>query len=114
MRVWRAVPEGVTAISPGDWVALSEKYARAESQIEHAQVITATATASELWSEGLLEEWGYQGTAPLRADPAAAERPLSRASFPQSARAAVASTRTAEAHTQAMTRANTIGPEVGR
>ena len=80
MRVWRAVPEGVTAISPGDWVALSEKYARAESQIEHAQVITATATASELWSEGLLEEWGYQGTAPLRAEPAAAERPLSRAS----------------------------------
>ena len=73
MRVWRAVPEGVTAISPGDWVALSEKYARAESQIEHAQVITATATASELWSEGLLEEWGYQGTAPLRAEPAAAE-----------------------------------------
>lgn len=114
VRVWRAVPEGVTAISPGDWVALSEKYARAESQIEHAQVITATATASELWSEGLLEEWGYQGTAPLRAEPAAAERPLSRASFPQSARAAVASTRTAEAHTQAMTRANTIGPEVGR
>lgn len=38
----------MTAISPGDWVALSEKYARAESQIEHAQVITATATASEL------------------------------------------------------------------
>lgn len=114
VRVWRAVPEGVTEISPGDWVALSEKYARAESQIEHAQVITAEATASELWSEGLLEEWGYQGTAPLRAEPAAAERPLSRASFPQSARAAVASTRTAEVHTQAMTRANRIGPEVGR
>ena len=45
---------------------------------------------------------------------AAAERPLSRASFPQNARAAVASTRTAEVHTQAMTRANRIGPEVGR
>ena len=114
IQVWRAVPEGVTAISPGDWVALSEQYARAESQVEHGQVITATATASELWSEGLLEKWGYQGTTPLHAQPAAVERPLSHASFPQSARVSASNARTADVATRAMTRAHTIVAEAER
>lgn len=114
VQVWRAVPEGVTTINPGDWVALSEQYARAESQIEHAQVVTATATASELWSEGLLEEWGYQGTTPLRAELVATGRPLGRASFPRSARESVARTPGREAHTRAVLRAHPMIQEVGR
>lgn len=114
VQVWRAVPDGVTTINPGDWVALSEQYARTESLMEDGQIITATASASELWSEGLLEEWGYHGAVPPRAEPTATERSLSRASFPQSARAAVASTRAVEARAQAVPPAHTIGSEVGR
>lgn len=64
-HIWRAVPQGVTTINPGDWVSLSKEYAEEEAQMESAQIISATAKASDLWSEGLLEEWGYQGTTPL-------------------------------------------------
>lgn len=85
VQVWRAVPEGVKTIHPGDWVALSEQYARSESLLENGQVITATVRASQLWSEGLLEEWGYNGKEILHAEVAGVERSLSRASFPKSA-----------------------------
>jgi hypothetical protein len=82
IRIWRAVPNGVTTINPGDWVSLSKEYAQAEAQMESAQVISSTARASDLWSEGLLEEWGYQGRKPLEASPERQGRHKVLESFP--------------------------------
>ena len=42
----------------GDRILLSPEYARREAAEEGVQVITAQVKASDLWSEGLLEEWG--------------------------------------------------------
>ena len=66
VQVWRAVPRGVSQINPGDWVAISPEYAAGEMQ-PGDQVITARVRASDLWSEGVLEEWGFQGDTPVRA-----------------------------------------------
>ncbi len=41
----------------GDRILLSPEYARREAAEEGVQVITAQVKASDLWSEGLLEEW---------------------------------------------------------
>lgn len=82
VRIYRAVPEGVTTINPGDWVAISNEYATAEAQLEGSTVISATAHASDLWSEGILEEWGYQGKAPLKAFPERQGRQKILESFP--------------------------------
>lgn len=83
IRVWRAVPEDVSKINPGDWVALSKEYATAESLAEGSRVISATVRAGDLWSEGLLEEWGYQGTITLQHEPVQHIRESVRSSFPQ-------------------------------
>lgn len=67
VSVWRAVPEGVDAINPGDWVAISRDYAVQHGASERApRVLEAKVLARELWSEGLLDEWGYQGEHPVR------------------------------------------------
>ncbi|MEX3632780.1 hypothetical protein [Rothia sp. LK2492] len=39
IRIWRAVPNGVTTINPGDWVALSKEYAAAEARFEGSTII---------------------------------------------------------------------------
>lgn len=91
VQVWRAVPQGVTTINPGDWVALALEYAKGESLAEQGHVITAVVRAGDLWNEGLLEEWGFQGpvAVPAVVDEGAEQRSPVQASFPQSARAAV-------------------------
>ncbi|MFT8396685.1 hypothetical protein [Propionibacterium sp.] len=85
VQVWRAVPAGVEVVNPGDWVGLSPQKAQAEAAMEHSRVITATATARDLWCEGVLEEWGYQGAAPLPVRAAGLDRSVVRASYPHSA-----------------------------
>lgn len=82
IRIWRAVPRGVTTILPGDWIAVSKEYADAEAQMESAHVISAVARARDLWSEGLLEEWGYQGKETLEATPERQGRHKVLESFP--------------------------------
>lgn len=95
VTVYRAVPLGVTQINPGDWVALSRSYAVDESYRSSTDgsadgnVITARTPARTLYSEGYLEEWGYQGDGPLTEAADAKERSLVQTSFPRSARAAV-------------------------
>ncbi|AGW85581.1 hypothetical protein BLAC_07050 [Bifidobacterium animalis subsp. lactis ATCC 27673] len=67
VTIYRAVPIGVTRINTGDWVALSRSYANDESQrvaddgSAAGNIISARVPASSLYSEGILEEWGYQG-----------------------------------------------------
>lgn len=82
VRVWRAVPQDIDVINQGDWVALSSEYADGESLADGGHVISALARAGDLWSEGLLEEWGYQGAKTLRHDSGQHVRESTRSSFP--------------------------------
>lgn len=66
VQVWRAVPRGVVHINPGDWVAISPEYAAGEAR-RGDHVITTRVRADQLWCEGLLEEWGFQGPQPVSA-----------------------------------------------
>ncbi|WP_460691956.1 hypothetical protein [Neomicrococcus lactis] len=112
VRIWRAVPEGVTTINPGDWVALSKEYATAESYAEGGHVIYAAARAGDLWSEGLLEEWGYQGTIPLEASSESQGRHKVLESFPT----ATSERSPVSGNQSAITRTNTVQaktPELG-
>lgn len=61
--IYRAVPEGVEAINPGDWVTTSPSYAK-----QHltgvldgkGRILQGSATAGELYSEGnSIHEWGW-------------------------------------------------------
>lgn len=67
VTVWRAVPPGVDTINPGDWVALSEAYARqhamqSDDPADDWPVYTATVTARDLYTgSGDILEWGYWG-----------------------------------------------------
>lgn len=66
VTIYRAVPPGVTEIHPGDWVALSREYATRESYGAlpdggDAVVISTQVKASTLYSEGSMEEWGFNG-----------------------------------------------------
>lgn len=112
VRIYRAVPEGVTTINPGDWVATSKEYATAEAQIEGSTIISATTRAGDLWTEGLLEEWGYQGKAPLKAFPERQGRKKILESFP----ATTSKQSPVSGNQPAITRTNTIQaktPELG-
>ena len=53
--LWSGMPP---ATRSGDRVLFSPEYDRREAAEEGVQVITAQVKASDLWSEGLLEEWG--------------------------------------------------------
>lgn len=67
VTVYRAVPRGVTAIHPGDWVTLSRLYAldHAQGWVAHHEgaagdVISMKVPAKQLFTEGnSLNEWGY-------------------------------------------------------
>lgn len=68
VRVWmyRAVPKGVRAINTGDWVSLTRAYARDHSRADDSAndmaVITASAQADQLFTDGnSFQEWGYVG-----------------------------------------------------
>lgn len=66
-RVWiyRAVPKGVLVISPGDWVAITKDYARdhgkARDPADDMPVIAARVMASQIFTIGDIQEWGYEG-----------------------------------------------------
>lgn len=65
IKIYRAVPAGVTTFNPGDWVGLSSRFARdfAEGRPNH-HVITTTADARHIHTDGNdALEWGYNGPA---------------------------------------------------
>lgn len=68
IKIYRAVPEGVETINPGDWVAITRSYA-----IQHGKhptdpekdlkIISAEVYAKDLHTDGnSFEEWGYNGS----------------------------------------------------
>lgn len=59
--IYRAVPENVSEFNQGDWVSLSEKYARehGDSYIDgYYNLLKGKAKASDLFNEGYTTEWG--------------------------------------------------------
>jgi hypothetical protein len=67
VTLYRAAPPGVTSINSGDWVAISESYARQHAMQDDDEandwpVYTIKAKASDIRSGGNdLIEWGYHG-----------------------------------------------------
>ncbi len=67
VEVYRAVPEGVDSVNRGDWVSVTEDYARLHSRhpsdpAKDMQVVSAVVKAGELYTDGnSMEEWGYWG-----------------------------------------------------
>ena len=62
VTIYRAVPESVDEINPGDWVTLSPSYAKSHllSNLEAGHVISQTIPASDLWFDGdSINEFGY-------------------------------------------------------
>lgn len=65
VTIYRAVPPGVDVINPGDWVAISEAYARNHAMqnddpADDWPVISRRVTAREVRTGGSdLIEWGY-------------------------------------------------------
>ena len=65
VTIYRAVPENVTEILPGDWVTINKKYADQhglgfEEIDEPYHVISKKITASEIHTDGnSIHEWGY-------------------------------------------------------
>lgn len=72
VTIYRAVPEGVVDIHPGDWVALSYEYARGEAyhtgyQGGEGQVVSHQVPAKLLYTDAnSLEEWGFSGNISLK------------------------------------------------
>jgi hypothetical protein len=62
VTVYRAVPEGVNTINPGDWVTMSRSYADTHllSNLEEGRVISMQVRAKDLWFDGnSINEFGY-------------------------------------------------------
>lgn len=63
VRIYRAVPNGVTAINPGDWVTQTKEYAQLHLDsvlLGDGHILTATALARDLYNAGdSLHEWGW-------------------------------------------------------
>jgi hypothetical protein len=62
VTIYRAVPEGVNEINPGDWVTMSPTYAKQHllSNLEAGHVISRTIPAGDLWFDGdSINEFGY-------------------------------------------------------
>jgi len=62
VTIYRAVPEGVDKINPGDWVTMSPTYAKQHllSNLEAGHVISRTIPAGDLWFDGdSINEFGY-------------------------------------------------------
>jgi hypothetical protein len=65
VTIYRAVPEGVDEINPGDWVTMSPTYAKQHllSNLEAGHVISRTIPAGDLWFDGdSINEFGYDPT----------------------------------------------------
>lgn len=66
VRIYRAVPTGVTSINPGDWVTLSRAYAHDHGWHEDAAqtmpVVAADVPVALVYTDGNdPSEWGYVG-----------------------------------------------------
>ena len=67
IMVYRAVPNDVNLINPGDWVAITRKYAEQHSKHptdpnQDLKIISAVVFAKDLYTDGnSFEEWGYNG-----------------------------------------------------
>jgi len=62
VRIFRSVPAGVKRINPGDWVSLSEQYARDANDDDHV-LIWQDVPAEHVWWDGnSLFEYGYDPT----------------------------------------------------
>ena len=62
VTIYRAVPESVNEINPGDWVTMSPSYAKQHllSNLEAGHVISRTIPAGDLWFDGdSINEFGY-------------------------------------------------------
>ena len=65
IRIYRAAPQGVTQINPGDWVTPSKHYAtihgmHPEDPALDSPVISMIVPAAELRTEGnSINEWGW-------------------------------------------------------
>lgn len=63
VTIYRAVPEGVDKINPGDWVTLSPSYARQHKEsnlLNGGKVLSQVIPAKDLWFNGdSINEFGY-------------------------------------------------------
>jgi hypothetical protein len=82
--IYRALPRGILVVYPGDWVALTKGYARQHSK--HAtdpsrdlSIIAARVFAHDIHTSGdSLEEWGFNGPAPVKGTVVFRARPKPR------------------------------------
>jgi hypothetical protein len=62
VTIYRGVPGSIDAINPGDWVTLSEAYARqhVDSNVPGGHVISMKVKASDIFTNAdSIQEWGY-------------------------------------------------------
>jgi len=63
VKIYRAVPEGVTGINSGDWVTINKEYAKyhGESQFDGKyNIVEKTIKAKDIFTNGdSIHEWGY-------------------------------------------------------
>ena len=60
VTVYRAVPDTVDTINPGDWVTISEGYARRHAEDSGWHIISEEVRAKDIFTDGdSLHEWGY-------------------------------------------------------
>jgi hypothetical protein len=65
VTIYRAVPEGVDKINPGDWVTLSPTYAKEHlrSNVSGGKILSQVIPAKDLWFDGnSINEFGYDPT----------------------------------------------------
>jgi hypothetical protein len=65
VTIYRAVPESVDKINPGDWVTLSPTYAKEHlrSNVSGGKILSQVIPAKDLWFDGnSINEFGYDPT----------------------------------------------------
>ena len=63
VRIYRAVPEGVTSIDPGDWVALDRAYASMHLRNPSDKIISQIVDAKDVaWARTSDDEWLFAPT----------------------------------------------------
>ena len=65
VTIYRAVPESVDKINPGDWVTLSPTYAKEHlrSNVSGGKILSQVIPAKDLWFDGnSVNEFGYDPT----------------------------------------------------
>lgn len=72
VTIYRSLPRGLTTINPGDWVTIVRDYAvmhgmHADDETQDWPVVAATVPAGTVHTNGdSLQEWGYNGPAPVQ------------------------------------------------